>query len=443
VGDGDGVLGSVLVGDLEAQVLAGSKLLQSEDRDLVGTLDLVVVGLVLEPQGKHTLLLPEKGAKSRTSASNPMHQSWGTGNSQVGLVDSSKRLDDDGGSTEESGLEGGVLSRRTLTVVVVTDDDPRLTGLTVSGSDLGNGTVLSSGLVDDLVDVALVGQSTDQHVLGNVLQVSSESQPRSTGRDVVGGTLADDLDEDGSVDNVLSVPSLEGLQELETVRLGVDGDLDGRPVLGRSLVSVLTGIVTLGGELETGGVGELELLAVGTLERVGQGVEGQRTGKRHGGDKVGRGDKGVGGRVGVVTTSEVSVVRGDDRVLVTLLDVLPVPLSDTGSTGVGEDDSADVFEGLDESVTGNGGPDLLGTGGDGELGLGAQTVGLGLGSDGSRSGHVLVRRVGAGSDKTDLELGGPVVVLDGLGELGDGGGEIRGEGTVDVGLELGEVLLPI
>jgi hypothetical protein len=70
-------------------------------------------------------------------------------------------------------------------------------------------------------------------------------------------------------------------------------------------------------------------------------------------------------------------------------------------------------------------------------------VGLGLGSDGSRSGHVLVRRVGAGSDKTDLKLGGPVVVLDGLGELGDGGGEIRGEGTVDVGLELGEVLLPI
>ena len=81
VGDGDSVLGTVLVGDLEGQVLAGGELLQSENRDLVGSLDLVVVGLVLEPQGKHTLLL------------------------QVGLVDSGERLDDDGGTTQEPGFE--------------------------------------------------------------------------------------------------------------------------------------------------------------------------------------------------------------------------------------------------------------------------------------------------------------------------------------------------
>lgn len=65
---------------------------------------------------------------------------------------------------------------------------------------------------------------------------------------------------------------------------------------------------------------------------------------------------------------------------------------------------------------------------------------LGLISDGSGAGHVLVGRVGAGSDEGNLELLGPVVLLDLLGELGDGGGEIGGEWTVDVGLEVGEVL---
>jgi hypothetical protein len=457
------------VGDLKRQVLARGELLQAEDRDLVGSLDLVVVGLVLEPQRKHTLLL------------------------QVGLVDSGKRLDDDGGTTQESGFkslyEEGWRSgrvtlargtglktysmfsvqlkwysgieqawsqgqrcsitlsrndsyspRRTFTVVVVSNNNPGNASVSVSGTDFGHTGVFASALVDDLVNVTLVRQSSDQHVLGDVLQVSSESQPRSSGRDVVSGTLADDLDEDGGVNNVLSVPSLERLQKLESVRLGVDGDLDGRSVLRRSLVGVLTGIVSLGGELETSRVGELELLAISALERVGQGVEGQGTGKGHGGNEIGGGNEGVGGGVGIVTTGKVSVVGSDDRVLLSLLDVLPVPLSDTGSTGVGQNDSTDVLEGLHESVTGNGSPDLLGTGGDGELGLGLQTVSLGLLGNGSRSRHVLVGRVGARSDKTDLELLGPVVVLDGLGELGNGGREIGSEGTVDVGLELRQVL---
>jgi hypothetical protein len=41
--------------------------------------------------------------------------------------------------------------------------------------------------------------------------------------------------------------------------------------------------------------------------------------------------------------------------------------------------------------------------------------------------------------ESHLELLGPIVLLRGLGKLGDGGSEIGGEGTVDMGLELGEV----
>jgi hypothetical protein len=45
----DLLLGSVLVENLERKVLSGSELLQSEDGDLISSLNLVVIGLVLEP----------------------------------------------------------------------------------------------------------------------------------------------------------------------------------------------------------------------------------------------------------------------------------------------------------------------------------------------------------------------------------------------------------
>lgn len=50
-----------------------------------------------------------------------------------------------------------------------------------------------------------------------------------------------------------------------------------------------------------------------------------------------------------------------------------------------------------------------------------------------------VGAVCAGSNQADLEVFRPVVGLDSLAELGDGGGQIGGEGTVDVRLELGKV----
>ena len=53
--------------------------------------------------------------------------------------------------------------------------------------------------------------------------------------------------------------------------------------------------------------------------------------------------------------------------------------------------------------------------------------------------HVLVGGVGAGTDKTDLQVLRPVVVLDSLLELGDWSGKIWSEWTVDVWLKLVKV----
>jgi len=54
-------------------------------------------------------------------------------------------------------------------------------------------------------------------------------------------------------------------------------------------------------------------------------------------------------------------------------------------------------------------------------------------SSGAR--NVLIRRVGAASNETSGELGGPVVLLHGLSELRQGSGKIRSERPVDVGLQ--------
>ena len=63
--------------------------------------------------------------------------------------------------------------------------------------------------------------------------------------------LALDLDENGAVSWLLSIPRLERLQKLQTVRLRVNGDLYSRAVLRRRLEGVLASIIATGWEFET------------------------------------------------------------------------------------------------------------------------------------------------------------------------------------------------
>lgn len=123
------------------------------------------------------------------------------------------------------------------------------------------------------------------------------------------------------------------------------------------------------------------------------------------------------------------------RVGFALLNILPVPLTDARTAGVGQNQASNILKSSHLTVTGDGSADLLGTGSDGVLACDGETVCLGFVGDGGRARHILVRRVSARTDQGDLELSGPLVLLNSLGELGDGGGEIGSERTVDVWLE--------
>jgi hypothetical protein len=256
---------------------------------------------------------------------------------------------------------------------------------------------------------------------------------------VISGGLALALDEDRDVSGILAIPRLKSGKDLETVTAGRNSDVDERTVLGRGLVGVTAGVVATSRETLTSGRLELELLAILVLQVISERVELEGTGDSQGNNKVGRGDERVGGRVGIVTASEVTVVGRENRVGFALLHILAVPLSNARTAGIGEDDTTVLLEGLQLTITLNSSTNLLGTRGNGEERLGLQAMVEGVLSDRGGTGHVLVRGVSARANKTDLELLGPLVGLNSLLELGDRGSKIGSEGTVDVRLQLREV----
>lgn len=181
-------------------------------------------------------------------------------------------------------------------------------------------------------------------------------QPRSSGGNVIRRTLPLDLDQDDHIRQILPVPLVEWFQELQTVRLRIHIDPHRAAVRFRRLVRVLTRVETLGRELIRERVGQFELLPIAsctekartspcasdgqsfpTGELVGEGIEIQAAGNAEGRHQFRRGDEAVRGRVGVVASREVSVVRGDDGVLLPLFHVLAVPLADARSASVGQD----------------------------------------------------------------------------------------------------------
>jgi len=151
-----GFPGNTVLGvDTERHGLAYGEL-GAHEVDLVVEIDLVVVLRSGESEGKETLLL------------------------QVGLVDTSERADDDSDGTKVAGLESSVLTGRPLSVVPVTNDNPLdALGLVVTGS-VRDSAVLSSQDVADGVGLSvLVVDGADQHVVGDVVQVSTVLQPRT------------------------------------------------------------------------------------------------------------------------------------------------------------------------------------------------------------------------------------------------------------------------
>mmetsp|Transcript_36260 Transcript_36260/g.102163 ORF Transcript_36260/g.102163 Transcript_36260/m.102163 type:complete len:601 (-) Transcript_36260:497-2299(-) len=398
------------------EVHPGGELLQAHDAELVVRRHQLVVRGVGEHQRQHPLLL------------------------QVGLVDAGERLDDHGRAAEVPGLQRRVLPAAPLAVVLVPDHDPADARRLVVPGSLRDGLVIARELVLHAVGlVVLVVDGSDQHVVGDVVEVAAVLQPRARHADVVRGRLALGLDEHPGVLDVLPVPGVEGGEQLQPLALGVDDDVDARAVRDRGLVCVFSGVEACGGQLVAGRGVEHELLTIGPDQRVLLRVEGQVPGEGERRHELGGRHEGVRGRVAVVARGEVPVVGADDRVLLALLDLRAAPLADARAAGVGQHGCAHLLERVHDTIAADGGADLLGPRGHGERHLGLDARAEGLLGHGSGPSHVLVRGVGAAPDQPGFELGGPAVFLERLPELGQRPGQVGGEGPVDVGLELAQV----
>ena len=103
--------------------------------------------------------------------------------------------------------------------------------------------------------------------------------------------------------------------------------------------------------------------------------------------------------VGIVPTRKVPVERRNDRVAISLLDVVALPLADAGAAGVGEDGGAYALERLHLAVPADGGVDHVAPGRDQKPAPHGEALGCGLLGDVGRAADVLVRRVRAASDE--------------------------------------------
>src|SRR5580698_6613677 len=98
----------------------------------------------------------------------------------------------------------------------------------------------------------------------------------------------------------------------------------------------------------------------------------------------------------VVAFCKVAIEGRDDRILAVGVVDMTGPLTDTGTACIGEDDAADLVEGLQKSILFDGKADLLGTGGNGEFRLYFEFLIDRLPGEGCRAADIFVRRVGAG-----------------------------------------------
>ena len=392
-------------------------LVQTDSSHLIAGVNQIVIVLVGERERDNTLLL------------------------EVGLVDSGKRLGDDDAGTEITGLKSGVLARGALAVVVLGDHEPRLAALLPVLGQLGDGVL---GAVEVVGDVDLTGGGVDgrvERVFRDVGQMALVLEPGTGGGDGIGGAFSGDLDEHAEAGQIRVGEGLEGFEEGETLRGGRNGNVHVRVgVSGLDLEDLAAGFKGGFGTLETLGRRELEFLAIGGGQAVGDGVEGGGTSVGHGGDDLGRGEEVHGLEVAVVATAEVSVVGSENRVGSALGDViLTLPLANAGTAGVREDDTTSLLEGLKGVVSFKGGTNALGTGGDVEVGSGLDTSLLGGLDNALATGHVLVGAVSAATNETSRKLLGPLLLLNSLLELGKRDRKIGSEGTVDMGLEFGKV----
>ena len=375
-----GLRGAIGVDERHGKLAARGHGLQPRDGHAVVLPHLVVVGLVLEGQGEHALLL------------------------EVRLVNAREALCQHHAHVEEARFHGGVLSRTALTIVVLSHDDAWHALLLIVARHCRHLFILAVYLVFHAVALAVESvDGTHEQVGGYVLQVATETQPWPRHGYMVGGAFALGLYEHGHAGELLAVPSRERREPLQALGMRVNDHLGLVVVVRRHEEALLLQLLHVADLLAVahdearGREGlapwlvERHLVAVGVLQLVGGGIEVEPSCHGKGHDHLWRANESVGIGVAVGTAAEVAVKRRHDGVLAVVVVGVAFPLADARAAGVGHYHSAHLSQVVEYAVALSRGANHLRTRVDDKLGAHGYALGQGLTRHRRGASQVLIR----------------------------------------------------
>src|SRR6185312_4524252 len=207
------VLAAILVMQYHGQGFAWGKRCQAIDIDDVILLHLVIVFFIRKGQRQHALFF------------------------QIGLMDAGKAADDYRAHAEMTGLHSCMLAAAAFAIILIADDHRSDMGSLIVPRGGRDRAISTRELILDVIGVIVEKiDGTDQHVVGDIVEMTAEFQPRTRHGDMIGGTLALGFDQEFQPLQVGAFPGCKRREELQPPAVGFDHHLYILTVFRRGLV---------------------------------------------------------------------------------------------------------------------------------------------------------------------------------------------------------------
>mmetsp|Transcript_11891 Transcript_11891/g.23866 ORF Transcript_11891/g.23866 Transcript_11891/m.23866 type:complete len:205 (+) Transcript_11891:646-1260(+) len=172
------------------------------------------------------------------------------------------------------------------------------------------------------------------------------------------GALSLRLDQNHCIIEILTVPWAEWLEQLKSLGILRDNHLCGATW---SLICLLSWVIPLGWEFLTLWRIEHNFAPISSNQRVLLWIEGQISCNSHGSHNLWGSHKGMCCWVGIISCCKISVERCHDRISLSLLNFSSLPLTNAWSACICQHGTAHLFKHLNQTISLDGGSDLLGS----------------------------------------------------------------------------------
>ena len=330
-------------------------------------------------------------------------------------------------------LHSCMFARGTFPIVLVTHYDRRYPSSLIGTLYLRYFVILTSKLILDTIGLAIESiHCPDEHIIGNIVQVSTEAQPRPCHGYMVGGTFALCFDQQFGSCDIFSIPRSKRRQELQAVGGRGYHDFYITTIFGRCLITWIIYSKAFGWEFFSVRWLELHLLAFVIGKRIGKRVKVQASCNGQHSHHLWRGYKSMGIGVSIGTLREVTVEGVYDGVFLLLISTFSVPLTDTRAASVGKYLGAELFESIYDTIALDGVTNLFGAWVDTKGGLRRYAQLNGLLNHRYSAAQILIGRVGTRAYQAPFYLERPIIFTGYFLHLAHWRTTVRSERPIDI-----------